>query len=143
MIDISNKEEITRTASASGKIFLKEETINKIKNKTIQKGDVFTIAKVSAINAIKKVPEIIPLCHPIPINKVSLEFEIKNKNTIRVLCIVKSFARTGVEMEALMGVSSALLNIWDVVKMYEKDENGQYPSTIITDIKVEEKVKQK
>lgn len=142
MIDISSKKIIFRTAKASGKIILKPETINKIREKTIKKGDVFTIAKISAINAVKKVPDLIPLCHPIPINNVSIDFKLENNNIIKVLCNVKSFAQTGVEMEALMGVSNALLNIWDVVKMYEKDENGQYPNTIITDIKVEEKIKQ-
>ncbi|MFX1311924.1 MAG: cyclic pyranopterin monophosphate synthase MoaC [Promethearchaeota archaeon] len=141
MIDISEKNIITRIAKASGKIFLKHETITKIKNKDVQKGDVFTIANISAINAVKKVPDLIPLCHPIPINDVSLDFKIENNNCIHVTCTVKSFARTGVEMEALTGVSIALLNIWDVIKMYEKDEKGQYPSTIITDIKIKEKIK--
>ncbi|MFX1574071.1 MAG: cyclic pyranopterin monophosphate synthase MoaC [Promethearchaeota archaeon] len=142
MIDISDKNTISRIAKASGRIFLKTETINRIKNNQVEKGDVFTIAKISAINAVKKVPDLIPLCHPIPINNVSLEFEIENKNSIQVTCTVKSFARTGVEMEALTGINVALLNIWDVVKMYEKDEKGQYPTTIITDIKVEEKIKE-
>ena len=141
MIDISNKKIIPRIAKASGKIFLKKETIERIKDKNIQKGDVITIAKISAINAVKKVPELIPLCHPIPINNVSVDIEIENENVINVACIVKSFAQTGVEMEALTGVSVALLNIWDVVKMYEKDDYGQYPLTVINDIKVDEKIK--
>lgn len=142
MIDISNKKIIPRIAKASGKIFLKKETIDRIKNKNVQKGDVITIAKISAINAVKKVPELIPLCHPIPINNVSVDIEIENENTINVTCIVKSFAQTGVEMEALMGVSVALLNIWDVIKMYEKDDYGQYSLTVINDIKVDEKIKE-
>ena len=90
---------------------------------------------------MKKVPELIPFCHPIPITKVNVEFEYVGENTIKAECEVKSIGKTGVEMEALTGVSSALLNIWDVVKMYEKDSNGQYPSTLISDIKVEEKIK--
>ena len=141
MIDISDKDTITRIARASGKISLKKETIERIKNKNVKKGDVFTIAKISAINAVKKVPDLIPLCHPISITKVDVEFEFEGANVIKVLCSVKSIAKTGVEMEALTGVNVALLNIWDVVKMYEKDENGQYPSTLISDIKVEEKIK--
>jgi cyclic pyranopterin phosphate synthase len=141
MIDISEKDPIPRIASASGRIKLKEETIERIKNNQVQKGDVFTIAKIAAINAIKKVPDLIPLCHPIPINNVSIEFKIETETLIKVSCTVKSIAKTGVEMEALTGVSTALLNIWDVVKMYEKDDRGQYPSTLISDINVDEKIK--
>ena len=142
MIDISEKDIILRTAKASGKIYLKEETIERIKNNQVKKGDALTIAKISAINAVKKVPDLIPLCHQIPITQVSVDFEFVEKNCIKTICIVKSFARTGVEMEALTGANVALLNLWDVVKMYEKDDFGQYPSTIITDIKVDEKIKE-
>ncbi|MBY8980948.1 MAG: cyclic pyranopterin monophosphate synthase MoaC [Candidatus Lokiarchaeota archaeon] len=141
MIDISEKKAILRIATASGKIYLKKETIERIKNKNIKKGDVFTIAKIAAINAVKKVPDLIPLCHPIPINNVSLDFNHEGDNIIRVRCTVKSISKTGVEMEALMGVNLALLNIWDVVKMYEKDSDGQYPITVITEVKVDEKIK--
>ncbi len=142
MIDISHKKKIERIAKASGKIFLKRSTIDKIKTNNIQKGDVRTIARIAGINAVKKVPDLILLCHPIPITNVSIDFEIEDKESyIKATCIVKSIAKTGVEMEALTGVSAALLNVWDVVKMYEKDKNGQYPSTIIQDIKVEEKLK--
>ena len=142
MIDISKKDVVLRTAKASGKILLKEDTIKRIKNNQVQKGDVLTIAKIAAINAVKKVPDLIPLCHPIPINHVSVDFEFESNNNVKVSCTVKSFAKTGVEMEALMGVNVALLNIWDVVKMYEKDDYGQYPFTIINDIKVDEKIKE-
>ncbi|MHA1438445.1 MAG: cyclic pyranopterin monophosphate synthase MoaC [Promethearchaeota archaeon] len=141
MIDISDKDIILRIAKASGKIYLKKETIERIKNKEIEKGDVITIAKISAISAVKKVPDLIPLCHPIPINNVSVEIKIETENIIKVTCKVKSNAKTGVEMEALTGVSVALLNIWDVVKMYEKDQLGQYPTTVILDVKVEKKIK--
>jgi len=141
MIDITEKDTIVRIAQASGKIFLKKETIERIRNKNIQKGDIITIAKITGINAVKKVPDLIPLSHPIPITKVSIDIDIINDNTIKATCIVKSIAKTGVEMEALTGVNVALLNIWDVVKMYEKDKDGQYPSTLISDIKVEEKIK--
>ncbi|MFX0039222.1 MAG: cyclic pyranopterin monophosphate synthase MoaC [Promethearchaeota archaeon] len=140
MIDISEKDTILRTATASGKIKLKKETIERIKTKNVQKGDALTIAKVSAINAVKKVPDLIPFCHPIPITNVKVDFEIEDE-TVKVIIKVKSFAKTGVEMEALTGVNIALLNLWDIVKMYEKDEKGQYPSTEIYDIKVEEKIK--
>jgi len=143
MIDITEKDIIERKATASGKIFLKEETIERIKNKNVKKGDVETIARIAGINAVKKVPDLIPLCHPIPITDSSIEFKYENDNAIKVICTVKSIGKTGVEMEALTGVNVALLNIWDVVKMYEKDREGQYPSTRIEEIKVEEKIKKK
>ena len=141
MIDISEKDTISRSATASGKIKLRKETIEMIKASEVEKGDAFTIAKVSAINAVKKVPDLIPFCHPIPITNVDVDFEIED-NIVKAICKVKSIAKTGVEMEALTGVSIALLNLWDVIKMYEKDEKGQYPSTQIYDIKVEEKIKE-
>ena len=141
MIDISEKVSILRIATASGKIYLQKETIERIKNNNIKKGDVFTIAKIAAINAVKKVPDLIPLCHPIPISNVEVDFEHEDDNIIRVTCTVKSISKTGVEMEALMGVSIALLNIWDVVKMYEKNSKGQYPITVINEVKVDEKIK--
>jgi cyclic pyranopterin phosphate synthase len=140
MIDITKKDTIFRIARASGKIRLKKETINRIKTKNVEKGDALTIAKVSAINAVKKVPDLIPFCHPIPITNVKLEFEIEDE-AVKVICKVKSISKTGVEMEALTGVSIALLNLWDVVKIYEKDNQGQYPFTQIYDIKVEKKIK--
>ena len=142
MIDISEKDIITRIASASGRINLKKDTIKRIENNQVKKGDVFTIAKIAAINSVKKVPDLIPLCHQIPITSIDIDFEIENDTTIRVFCKVKTNAQTGVEMEALTGVGVALLNIWDVVKMYEKD-NGQYPNTVIFDIKVDKKIKGK
>lgn len=143
MIDITEKEIIERRATASGKIFLKEETIERIKNGNVKKGDVETIARIAGINAVKKVPDLIPLCHPIPITDSSIEFKYESNNAIKVICTVKSIGKTGVEMEALTGANVALLNIWDIVKMYEKDQAGQYPSTKIEDIKVEEKIKKK
>lgn len=141
MIDISEKDTILRIATASGEILLRKETVKRIKSKKIEKGDALTIAKVAAINAVKKVPDLIPFCHLVPITNIEVDFEI-GSSTITVTCTVKSIAKTGVEMEALTGVSIALLNLWDVVKMYEKDEKGQYPSTVIYDIKVEKKIKE-
>ncbi|MBN1803200.1 MAG: cyclic pyranopterin monophosphate synthase MoaC [Candidatus Lokiarchaeota archaeon] len=141
MIDISNKKPVTRIAKASGKIILKPSTIERIKTNTVEKGDVLTISRIAAINGVKKVPDLIPLCHPIPIHKVSVDLKIIDDTTIEATCSVKTEAKTGVEMEALTGVSFALLNVWDVVKMYEKDEDGQYRKTRIENIKVDEKIK--
>ena len=74
MIDISDKDTILRVATASGKIRLKEKTVRRIKEHQVKKGDVFTIAKIAAINAVKKVPDLIPLCHPIPISNIVVDF---------------------------------------------------------------------
>jgi cyclic pyranopterin phosphate synthase len=119
---------------------LSKKTIERIKNKNIKKGDPFAIAEVAGALGVKKVPELMPLCHPIPIENIDFNFEIQEE-FLKVICSVKSRAKTGVEMEALAGVNVALLNIWDVVKMYEKDKKGQYPDTQISEIKVEKKVK--
>lgn len=143
MVDISEKKEILRTAVAEGCIFLKKSTINQIKNKTIKKGDVLTNAQLSAINAIKKTPELIFLAHPIPISNVNVEFDINEENSyIKTTVSVKSIAKTGVELEAILGVQIALLTIWDMTKYLEKDEMGQYPTTKITDVVVLKKIKE-
>jgi len=142
MVDISEKDIVERIAVAEGKIYLKKETIEKILKKEIKKGDVLTLAEISGINAVKNTQNLIFLCHNIPITNVNVNFKIdENENSITVKVTVKAIAKTGVEMEALVGVSIALLNIWDMVKYIEKDENGQYKTTKISDIKVVEKIK--
>lgn len=140
MVDISKKEPVLRVARARGRIRLRESTIQMIVEGRVEKGDVITVAKLAAIQAVKKTPEIIQLCHPIPIENVEVEVRVE-KDYVEVEVEVKAIAKTGVEMEALSGVSAALLNIWDMVKKYEKDEMGQYPSTVISDISVLEKRK--
>ena len=82
-------------------------------------------------------------CHQIPLTNVNIDFKVVDERTIEVVSTVKAIAQTGVEMEALTAVSIALLNIWDMTKMYEKDEEGQYPETAISDIRVIKKVKGK
>jgi len=140
MVDISEKKETARTATASGKIKLKTETIKLIKNRQVEKGDVLEIARVSGMLAVKKTPETIHHCHQIPITSIKIDFEI-SEDHIEAVVKVKAVAKTGVEIDALCGASAALLTIWDVVKKYEKDENGQYPKTEIYDIKILEKIK--
>ncbi|MEM3519164.1 MAG: cyclic pyranopterin monophosphate synthase MoaC [Candidatus Hadarchaeales archaeon] len=140
MVDITPKPEVVRVARASGYIKLKKETIEKIRRGKIEKGDVLEVAKTAAILAIKKVPEIIPLTHPIPITGAEVELTLE-KDGIRGVVEVRSTGKTGVEMEALTGVACALLTIWDMVKGLEKDERGQYPETRIEEIRVLEKVK--
>ena len=140
MVDISKKPAVPRTAIASGFIRLKKETLQKIKAGEVPKGDVLTVAQTAAILAIKRTPELVPMTHVIPITSVDVKPEIE-KDGVGVSVEVKSTAQTGVEMEALVGVASALLTIWDMVKGLEKDEAGQYPTTAISEIKVLKKVK--
>jgi len=140
MIDISSKEVVYRRAVARGIIRLRKETIESIKLGKIKKGDPLVVAEIAGIQAVKKTPELIPMCHQIPIEGVDIEFKIR-KDTIEAICKVTANYKTGVEMEALTGVSIALLNIWDMVKYLEKDPDGNYPLTEITEIRVIEKVK--
>ncbi|MFW5928725.1 MAG: cyclic pyranopterin monophosphate synthase MoaC [Thermoplasmatota archaeon] len=140
MIDISRKDAVKRRATAEGVIELDESTIKKIKEKEVKKGDPLQVAEISAIQAVKKTPDNIPHCHPIPIEGVSVDIKVM-KDRIVVSCEVKAIYKTGVEMEAISGVNAALLTIWDMVKYLEKDEEGQYPDTKISGIKVVEKVK--
>ena len=140
MVEVGDKPIIKRTALARGKIKLQEETIELIEKGELKKGNVLTTAQIAAIQAVKNTPQMIPLCHPIPIGGVEVEFEV-NTVSIEVTVQVSSTGKTGVEMEAITGVSVGLLTIWDMVKSVEKDENGQYPSTAITDIEVIRKEK--
>ncbi len=140
MVEISGKKDVLRIATAKGKILLKEETIDRIKQNKIEKGDVLRASELAAIFAVKNTPYTIPLCHPIPLTGVEVNFQIRS-NEIEVIVKVKSLGKTGVEMEALTGVSVGLLTIWDMVKAYEKDEKGQYPETRIKEIAVVEKIK--
>jgi cyclic pyranopterin phosphate synthase len=141
MVEISDKDVVKRYARARGAIRLKRDTIEKIKAGEVEKGNVLTTAQVAATLAVKRTPDLIPLCHPISITGVECTFDVKDEE-IEAVVEVKSVGKTGVEMEALTGVSVALLTIWDMVKSSEKDQDGQYPVTRISDITVEEKRKE-
>jgi len=143
MVDITAKPEIYREATARGRIKLRPETVRLIKEGSVEKGDPIYAAKIAGILAAKNTPALIPLCHPIPITNVDINVKIVDESTLEVEATVKSRAQTGVEMEALVAASMALLTIWDMVKKYEKDFEGQYPYTSIQDIRVVKKVKDK
>ncbi|MBS7610627.1 cyclic pyranopterin monophosphate synthase MoaC [Candidatus Bathyarchaeota archaeon] len=141
MVDITEKKEVYREAEAQGFIVLKPETISAIKGGKIPKGDVVTAAQLAAINAVKKTPDLILLAHPIcSITSISVKLNVI-ENGIKATVTVKSVAKTGVELEALIGVTTALLTVFDMCKQFEKDEHGQYPVTKITDVRVTRKVK--
>jgi cyclic pyranopterin phosphate synthase len=142
MVDVSDKAEIFREATATGSIKLKPETTKLIKTGKIAKGDPICTAKIAAILAAKKTSTLIPLCHPLPLTNVQIDVKIPNEFTVEVSATVKARAQTGVEMEALAAVSMGLLTVWDMTKQYEKDAAGQYPSTAIENIHVVRKFKQ-
>ncbi len=135
MVDITSKESVYREAVAEGFIKLRRETVEIIKRGAVEKGDVISVTKIAGMLAAKKVSELLPLCHPIPITYMSLDLEVL-EDGIKVYALVKTHAQTGVEMEALTAVTIALLNIWDMVKKYEKDVRGQYPTTEISYVRV-------
>lgn len=120
MVDVSSKEITHRKALAVGEIILSLKVIKMIKNKKMPKGDPLAIAEVSGINGVKRTSDLIPLCHPLSLDHISIHTEIdKSKNSIIVYCLVSANSKTGVEMEALSGVNSALLAIYDLSKIVE------------------------
>jgi cyclic pyranopterin phosphate synthase len=141
MVDVSGKAEVFREATAKGKIRLKPTTVNLIREEKIAKGNPLYTAKIAGVLAAKKTSELVPLCHPLPLTNVEVEVEIAGETFVEVTATVKTRAQTGVEMEALTAVSVGLLTVWDMVKQYEKDAAGQYPSTAIEDIHVVKKLK--
>jgi cyclic pyranopterin phosphate synthase len=140
MVDVGEKEVIRRRAEAVGRIVLSPDTLRKIRERKIKKGDPLLVAEVAGMNAAKQTHLLIPHCHQIPLDAVELTFKLSEEG-VEVACAVRAQAKTGVEMEALVGASIALNTLWDMVKYLEKDERGQYPSTMITDIRVTKKVK--
>lgn len=140
MIDVSEKKVVPRKAVAEGSIVLKKGTIEAIHEGTVVKGNVLTAAKLAGIKGVKDTSNLIPLCHPIPVTHASVDLDMK-EDRIVCRCEVRADYKTGVEMEALVGASIALLTIWDMVKYLEKDERGQYPHTAITNMRVVRKEK--
>ena len=118
MIDVSSKNETFRRALASGKIYVGKEVFNLIAKKEMPKGDPITLAEVSAVLGVKKTSELIPLCHPLPIDHTATKIILHEEDSsLEVFCIVSAVAKTGVEMEAIMGVNAALITIYDLSKI--------------------------
>jgi cyclic pyranopterin phosphate synthase len=140
MVDISEKKDVLRIARAEGFIKLKTQTIEAIKKDTITKGNVLAVSRTAGIMGAKKTSELIPMCHPISVTSITVDFDIL-PHGIKAISEVKTQGKTGVEMEALTAVSIALLTVWDMVKSMEKDESGNYPGTAIENIRVMEKIK--
>ena len=121
MVDVTKKKETTRTAIAQGKIKVNDEIFEKVKEGSMAKGDVLGTARIAGIMAAKRTWELIPLCHPLMLTKVTIDFVMEEETcTIRCFCTAKLSGRTGVEMEALTGVNVALLTIYDMCKAMDR-----------------------
>lgn len=122
MVDVSNKQETEREAVARGTVYMKKETLERIKEGTLKKGDVLAVAQVAGIMAAKQTSGIIPMCHPIMISGCDISFNLDSeKNMVEITASVKTTGQTGVEMEALTAVSAAGLTIYDMCKAVDKE----------------------
>jgi len=122
MVDVSHKEPSLRTAKAQGIIFMKADTLDQILAHTVRKGNVLETARIAGIIAAKRTAELIPMCHPLNLSHVQIDFFPNTENhSIRMEAIVKLTGQTGVEMEALTAVSVAALTIYDMCKSYDRE----------------------
>ncbi|HUR87968.1 MAG TPA: cyclic pyranopterin monophosphate synthase MoaC [Ramlibacter sp.] len=133
MVDVAGKAATHRTAIASGRIAMKPETLALVESGTAKKGDVLGIARIAGIQAAKKTSELIPLCHPLALTRVAVDFDIQHATaTIECTATVETVGPTGVEMEALTAVQVALLTVYDMCKAVDR-------AMTITDVRVREK----
>src|ERR1700756_1254319 len=133
MVDVSAKPVSKRKAVAAGKIQLQRRTLDLISKDQIAKGNVFATARIAGIQAAKQTPPLIPLCHTLPLGEVKIDIITSNEGA-EVKCVAQTIAQTGVEMEALVGVTVALLTIYDMCKAVDKD-------MILSDVQLVEKKK--
>ncbi len=120
MVDVSPKGDTEREAVAKGRVVMKPSTLEQIKAAGFKKGDVLAVARVAGIMAAKKTPDLIPLCHPILISDIAIEFDLSEDDSIGITARVKSTGKTGVEMEALVAVSVTALTIYDMAKSVDR-----------------------
>ena len=124
MVDVSGKQETVREAVAEAMVLVNEETFLAIKNQQVAKGDLMAVARVAGIQAAKKCSELIPLCHPLPLNKVNIDIELHDKQEdkwgVKIVATCRTEGKTGVEMEALTAASVSALTIYDMCKALDK-----------------------
>ena len=126
MVDVSGKPVTAREATARGILTMNVEAFAAVQSGTVKKGDVLGVARIAGIMAAKRTSELIPLCHPLPLTKVCVDFELlPEQQAVEARCTVKTSGVTGVEMEALTGVSTALLTIYDMCKAVDKGKIGR------------------
>ncbi len=132
MVDVSQKGDTEREAIAKASVMMKPTTLEQIKTAGLKKGDVLAVARVAGIMAAKKTPHLIPLCHPILLDNITIDFDLSGNDAIDITARVKSIGRTGAEMEALVAVSVAALTIYDMAKAVDRE-------MVITEIYLESK----
>lgn len=132
MVDVSEKEVTQRFARASGKIRLAKETLSLIRNRNMAKGDVLEIARIAGISGAKRTADLIPLCHILPLESVEINFDFPDQETIHIEAITRITGRTGVEMEAIVAVTTTAVTIYDMCKAIDRE-------MVIEQIQLEEK----
>lgn len=120
MVDVSEKAVTYRTAKAAGRVWMNPETLEKVRQGSMAKGDVLAVAQVAGIMAAKRTWELIPMCHPLPLTSINITFAFQ-KNALDIQAQVKCSGETGVEMEALTAVSAAALTVYDMCKAVQRD----------------------
>lgn len=140
MVDIGAKAVVRRFAEAEGLLRVKPATARAVRDGKLEKGDALEIARTAAILAVKDTPRLLPLCHPLPLEAIEVDLRVE-ADAVHARVRVEAHAKTGVEMEALVGTTIALLTVWDLVKPLEKDAAGQYPVARIESVRVVRKVK--
>jgi len=133
MVDIGSKPVVFRRATAAGKLLCEASTIRLLKKMALPKGDVLGVARIAGIQAVKRTADLIPLCHPLPLQKIQIDFRVTAR-AIEITCLVETESKTGVEMEALTGVSMAALTLYDMCKAVDK-------KMVISEVHVVEKIK--
>ena len=132
MVDVGAKPETTREAVASARVLMQPATLEQVKANSMKKGDVLAVARVAGITAAKKTPDLIPLCHIIALDSVSVDFDLSGTDDIGITATARSTGKTGVEMEALTAVTVAALTIYDMCKAVDR-------GMTITDARLESK----
>jgi cyclic pyranopterin monophosphate synthase len=140
IVDVGQKPATRREAEAQGILSLRAGTIAAIRAGRVEKGDPLPVAQAAGLLAVKRTPDLLPLCHPIPLDGATLDLRILDDG-VEARCVVRAMHTTGVEMDALMGCAVALLTVWDMVKSLEKDERGEYPNTALRELRVVRKEK--
>jgi cyclic pyranopterin phosphate synthase len=131
MVDVSGKDVTARTARASGRVLLSPAAVAALRDGTVPKGDALAVARIAGIQAAKRTPDLVPLCHPIALHSVAVEAQVRDDGVV-ITAVTRTADRTGVEMEALTAVAGAALALIDMVKAVD-------PAAVITDVRVEEK----
>lgn len=140
IVDVGGKPRVRREAEARGFLALQRGTVEAIREGQVPKGDVLAVAQVAGLQAVKRTPDLLPLCHPIPLDGATVALALRDDG-LECTCTARAMHTTGVEMDALTGCAVALLAAWDMVKALEKDAHGQYPTTALRDLRVVRKEK--